>query len=326
MFASEIYGPKQIRLTDIPEPSLNGGPKAGEDAQIIFQPQLGCLCGSDMVFFENDYPDFPPKIGHSLHEIIGRVVKTNGSLHREGDRVLCVPVNQQGFFERFAVSEKMAMPIAENVPIEHALMAQPLGTVMLAMMRIPPVIGLDVAIVGQGPIGLLFDSAVRNMGARRVIAIDKLDNRLDTARQMGANEFVNVSKCDPVEAVREITQGAMVDIAIEVVGHREQAIDLCIDLLRRDGHLLQFGLIDSTLGAVNLSKLFYNRLTYHTTIGPTFDLHFPLAMQWISEGRIDVSPLITHRFDHTDVQAAFDMFFGRRDNSIKVLLDFPAAR
>ena len=75
MLAGEIYGHKQIRLIDVEEPTLENSP--GGD--IIFQPELGCLCGSDLLYYEADYPTYPPEIGHSLHELIGTVVDTNGS-------------------------------------------------------------------------------------------------------------------------------------------------------------------------------------------------------------------------------------------------------
>ena len=70
MLAGEIYGPKQIRLVDAPEPELD----PGGSGQIIFQPELTCLCGSDMLFFEQKHEEYKPRLGHSLHEMIGRVV------------------------------------------------------------------------------------------------------------------------------------------------------------------------------------------------------------------------------------------------------------
>ena len=75
--------------------NLNGN----GDGEILFQPELACLCGSDLLFFDGDFPEHQAEIGQSLHEMIGRVVETNGSKFKTGDRVLCVPVDHFGFYE-----------------------------------------------------------------------------------------------------------------------------------------------------------------------------------------------------------------------------------
>ena len=65
MLAAEIYGEKQIRMIDVEEPTLQGS----DGGDIIFQPELACLCGSDLLYFEADNPAYKPEIGHSLHEL-----------------------------------------------------------------------------------------------------------------------------------------------------------------------------------------------------------------------------------------------------------------
>ncbi len=322
MFAGEIYAPGKIRLIDVPEPKLASHPADG-DGQMIFQPELGCLCGSDLLYFEADYPEYPPVIGHSLHEMIGTVVDTNGSRFRPGERVLCVPVNQEGLFERFCVSEQRAIPLDPRACDDHALLAQPLGTVLYALKKLPNLLDLDVAVVGQGPIGQLFNAALRNMGAREIIAIDLLESRLKTSPRMGATRVINGAEQDPVEAVKEITGGAGADIVIEAVGHREQALSLCTDLVRKAGRILYFGVPTAVIDGVRWREVMLKNITIHASINPDFKRDFPLAMRWIAEKRIDVSPVITHRYPVTDIQAAFELFHQRRDGSLKVFIDYP---
>ena len=67
-------------------------------------------------------------------------------------------------------------------------------------------------------------------------------------------------------------------------------------------------------------------LKIQTSINPDFAIDFPLAMRWINERRVDVSPIITHRYGVEQIQDAFDLFFERREGSLKVLIDFPAGR
>jgi threonine dehydrogenase-like Zn-dependent dehydrogenase len=322
LLAGDIYAPARIRLVDVPEPKLS--PATNGKGEIIFQPELGCLCGSDLLYFDGDYPEYPIKVGHSLHEMIGTVVATNGRRWRAGDRVLCVPVNQVGLFERFRVSEERAIQLDPRPPEEQALMAQPLGTVIFAAKKLPNVIDLDVAVVGQGPIGQLFNAVLSNLGARQVIGIDLLASRLRTSPRMGATAVVDASREDPVEAVRRLTGGSLADVVVEAVGHRDQALNLCVALCRQGGRILYFGVPPERIDQVEWRNLLVKNLTIHASVNPDFSRDFPLAMRWIAEGRIDVSPILTHRFPLAEIQAAYDTFHQRRDGALKVLVEFPA--
>ncbi len=320
MLAGEIYAPRKIRLIEVPEPQLQG------NGEIIFQVELACLCGSDLLYFENDHPEFKSVVGHSLHEMIGRVVETSGSRFRPGDRVLCVPVNQEGFFERFRVSEDRAIPLDPRPREAEALLAQPLGTVIYALRKLPQVIDQDVVVVGQGPIGQLFNMTLRNLGARQIIAVDLLESRLAASSQTGATSVILSSKQDPVRMVSDLTGGAMADIVIEAVGHREQALNLCIDLCRREGKIVFFGVPTAKINDLNALALWRKNIALVTSVNPDFARDFPLAMRWIAEKRVDVSPLITHRLPLAEVQKAFDVFSERREGALKVFLDFPAGK
>ncbi|MBI1902663.1 MAG: zinc-binding dehydrogenase [Planctomycetia bacterium] len=313
-----MYGPRKIRLVDVPEPKLRG------PDEIIFQVELACLCGSDLVYFENDYPEFPPVVGHSLHEMIGRVKETSGTRFQPGDRVLCVPVNQEGLFERFGVSQDRAIPLDPRPSPDEALLAQPLGTVLYALRKLPNLLGLDVAVVGQGPIGQLFNLALRNLGARQIIAIDLLESRLAVSPQTGANVVVNASRQDPAAAVKEATGGAMADVVIEAVGHRDLALNLCVELCRREGKVVFFGVPPAVVNSVNAFALWRKNVTVVASVNPDFAIDFPLAMRWIAEKRVDVRPVITHRFKLAEIQKAFDVFSERRDGALKVFVEFPA--
>jgi len=322
LLAGNITGPGRIELIDVPEPVLNQ--RADGPPQIIFQPECACLCGSDLPFFECSDEQWIPQVGHSLHEMTGTVVATNGSRFRVGERVLTVPVYQQGLFERYAVDEDRAIPLDPRVPEEHALLAQPLGTVIFALKKLPSVLDQDVAVVGQGPIGQLFCGALRNLGAREIIAIDLLESRLANSPRMGATAVIDASKEDPVSAVSRLTGGRMPDVVIEAVGHRDQALNLCIDLCPRFGRILYFGVPPVRIDNIRWRDLFKKNITVHTSVDPDFRRDFPLAMRWIGEGRIDVSHVITHRFPLSEIQTAFETFRDRKDGALKVFVEFPS--
>ena len=328
MLAGQFVSRRQIQLVEIAEPVLTPR-QPGADATIIFQPEITCLCGSDLPFFDGDFEghpiEYPQPVGKSLHEMVGTVIETNGSRFQPGDRVLAVPEEQMGLFERFELSENRAIRIDTRVSDEHAMLAQPFGTVLYALKKLPNLLDLDVAVVGQGPIGQLFNTGLRNMGARHIIGIDVLESRLAVSREMGATETVCNASDDPVAAVREITGGTLPDIVIEAVGHKAHATNLCIDLCRDEGRILFFGVTPFTVNDIRWRDLMLRSITVHTSLHPDFERDFPLAMRWIGEGRVNLTRLITHRFPLSEIQSAFDVFRDRTDGAQKVVVRFPAA-
>ncbi len=319
MLAGQFTAPHRIDLIEVPEPRLT----PDGSGEIIFQPELTCLCGSDTPYFVWS-GEWPIELGHSLHEMIGRVVATNGKRWNVGDRVLCVPIAQNGLWERYVVSEDRCVAIDPRVSDEEAVLAQPLGTAIFALKKLPNLLDLDVVIVGQGPMGQLFNACSRMLGARRVIGIDKLESRLTTSVKTGATMTICNATEDPAAKVKELTSGKLADVVIEAVGHAEQQFNLCIDLLGYGGQILYFGVPPEFINGLRWRDLVFKNGSVVTSINPDFRRDFPLAMQWIAERRIDVKPLVTHRLPLAKIQEAFETFRDRRDGAIKVFVEFPA--
>ncbi len=162
MLAGNFTAPGQIELIDIPEPELPPTPTDGGPTQMIFQPECTCLCGSDLPYFKMT-DEWPIEVGHSLHEMTGTVVATNGTRFQPGERVLCVPVNQNGLRERFLVDDSRAIRINTRVSEEEAMLAQPLGTVIFALKKLPNLIDLDVAVIVRPPSGQMFNMCLQDL-------------------------------------------------------------------------------------------------------------------------------------------------------------------
>jgi threonine dehydrogenase-like Zn-dependent dehydrogenase len=216
MLAGQIVAKGKVELVEISEPDLGDVNESGE-GDIIFQPDLAWRGGWDMPFFKGEESEYPLEVGYSLHEMIGTVVDTNGRRFTRGDKVLAVPIRQRGFFERYSVSESRTIPLDPRCPPPHALMAQPLGTVLFGLRKIPHLLGLNVAVVGQGPIGQLFCAALRNVGAREIIALDRIEERLKVSAAMGATKTINVDREDALAVVARVTRDTMADVVIEAV-------------------------------------------------------------------------------------------------------------
>ena len=319
MLAGQITQQRQIELISHPEPV------PGKSGEIVFQPEIACLCGSDVPYFVAKHPEYPLQVGLSLHEMVGTVLWADGSRFREGQKVLAVPTNHVGIFERFAITENFVVPLDLRRPLEEMILCQPLGTVLYALRLLPTLLGWNVVVVGQGPIGQLFCGALRNLGARQIIGIDRIAARLSLSQRMGATAVINVEQEDPIAAVADLTGGAMADLVIEAVGHEHQALNLCIDLCRRLGRIHYFGVPPQVIDGIRWRDLMMKNLSLTTSLGPDFARDYPLAMQWIGEGRIDVRPLVTHSFPLSEIQTAFETFSDRKDGACKVLIRFPAA-
>lgn len=325
MLAGHFPAPHRVELIEVPEPVLDRSPPAGVAGQIIFQPEISCLCGSDLPYFNGEAPEFPERTrGHSLHEMVGTVVATNGTRWKPGDKVLTVPVNQCGLFERYVVAEDRAIPLDPRLDKDYSVLAQPLGTVIYALKKLPSVLDKDVVIVGQGPIGQMYSTMLSRLGAREVIVLDKLESRLALSKKMGATATLNVTQCDPVTEVQKILGGELADVVVEAVGHADQVLNTCISLVKHSGRILYFGVPPQSIDGVAWRQLFYKNATVHTSVNPDFRRDFPLAMRWLAEGRIDLRPLITHKYPLSQIQTAFETFRDRKDGAQKVLVEFPA--
>lgn len=317
MIAGQIVQRRQIELIDYPEP------EQARSGEVIFQPEIASICGSDRPYFDDQQPSYPLKVGLSLHEMVGTIVDYNGEKFKVGQRVLAVPPNHEGIFERRSISEDNVVPIDSISSLEEMVIAQPLGTVLYGLRQLPNLLGWTTVVVGQGPIGQLFCAALRSLGAGQVIAIDLLASRLRTSETMGASAVVDSRMNDPIKAVRDLTKGKMADLVVEAAGHQSETLNLCIDLCRHQGRIHYFGIPLQKINGVRWFEFIAKNLTITSSHSPNFAIDFPLAIQWISQKVLDVKPLITHQLSLTEIQQAFEIFSNRQDGALKVILKFP---
>src|SRR5215471_4829343 len=216
MKVSQITALGRIALIEADEP------RPPRDREVVVAAETGCLCGSDIPFFSEPQPGYPLTPGLSLHEIVGRVTSSATPSFRAGDRVLAMPLGLLGCAEQLLIRDERLVHVDEALSNDAAVVSQPMATVLSALSAVPNVIGRTVAVVGQGPIGQLFNACLSSAGAARIIGIDVHDTRLARSCEFGATHAV-VSRepggRDAIERVREITGGAMADLVVEAVGH-----------------------------------------------------------------------------------------------------------
>ena len=317
MKAGQIAGLGRIALIEV------GEPRPPRDGEVLIAAETGCLCGSDIPFFSDPQPRYPLTPGLSLHEIVGRVTSTASPSFRPGDRVLAMPLGLLGCAEQLLITDDRLVHIDDALSNEAAVLSQPMATVLSALSVVPNVIGLSVAVVGQGPIGQLFNACLSAAGAARVIGIDIHDARLARSCEFGATHAV-VSRepggRDAIERVREITGGTMADLVVEAVGHEEQQFNLATALARNKGRVLYFGIPPDRLNDVAFEPVVRKSLTIHTSVPDDLRPFVMIAMRAIRQGRINPDRLITHRFEFADLQKAFEAYRDRV--GMKVILEF----
>ncbi len=321
MRIAQLTAPKTFRFTQIEPPTLANQ----REPSVIVRVNRSCVCGSDTPYFLGTPPHdhFPADYGLSIHECIGTVDESTSKRFQPGDKVLALPPHHRGLAEKFIATEDRTVPLPDGFSSE-ILMAQPLGTVVWACRKLPNILNLDVVVLGQGPMGLLINAALSNLGAKTVIGIDRIAERVALALPMKATHAVDSSVEDPVERVKQITDGRMADIVVEAVGHQTETIGECVRLLKRDGTLLAFGVPDDDIYPMPFREMFSKNISLIHSVGPEVQPDFSLAMDFIHQGRIDVSPILTHDFPFTEegVQAAFEHFVERKDGAVKVVIHY----
>ena len=321
MRAARVVAHRRIEMFEADEPEVDAFPKGS----IKVKTHLTAICGSDSPRFVLKYPAeaYPMNIGISIHECIGTVVASSSNRFAPGDFVQARPTAGIGGLAEYYISnENVGVHLVDFEPRDEMLMSQPLGTVIWACRKLGNIINRDAVVVGQGPMGLLMTHVLSNLGARTVVGVDTVDFRLNVAKKMRATHVLNPDKDDVVACVKEITHGRMADLVVEMVGHNQDTVNLCLHLTKRLGTVLAFGVPDDDVYAFHYRDFFRKNITLIGSVGPDSLNDYPLAMDMIAQQRIDVSPLITHHLPFTAVQKGFELFIDHRDEAIKVVLDY----
>jgi threonine 3-dehydrogenase len=172
-----------------------------------------------------------------------------------------------------------------------------------------PVLSEDVLITGAGPIGLMAAAVVRHAGARHVVVTDVNDYRLDLARKMGVTLSVHASATALADAQRQLDMQEGFDIGLEMSG-KAPALRSMIENMTHGGRIALLGLPAEEV-AIDLGTVVLNSLTLKGIYGrEMFETWYAMSVM-VTQG-LDISPVITHRFDAVDFEAAFATARGGR--------------
>lgn len=181
-------------------------------------------------------------------------------------------------------------------------------------------IGDTVAVFAQGPIGLCATAGARLMGATTIIAVDSVPARMEVSRKMGADHVIDFTKSDPVSEIMRLTKGRGVDVSIEALG-RQATFEAAMRVLRPGGTLSSLGVYSEDLKMpLDAFLAGLGDHTIRTSLCPGGKERMRRLMDVVASGRVDTTPLVTHRFSLNDIEAAYDLFANQRDGVLKVAI------
>lgn len=340
MRALVYHGPGQVSWDVVPEPVI----EAPTDA--IVRVDTTTICGSDLHILSGELPEVKP--GTILgHEAVGVVTEVGPEVHRTrpGDQVIvpCVSPCGNCDFCRDAMygqcrggggwilgnqtdgtqAEFVRVPFADHSTHrmpgtlsreDGVLLAEVLPTAYEVGVRnghVGP--GDQVVVVGAGPVGLAVVITAQIYSPGRITAVDLAPSRLETALRLGADAAEL-----PGELIGEVADEIGADVAIEAAGNPESFL-LCTRVVRPGGHIANIGMHGKP-ATLHLEAMWRKNLTIST--GQVDAYSIPSLMGMVTSGHLNVSRLVTHRFELDRMEEAYDVFsHGPETGALKVVLN-----
>lgn len=319
---------------------------------VLLSTRMATICGSDLHMVD----DFPMPRGAEFvplgHEAVAEVVAVGADVggFAEGDRVIASCVygcgscftcrrgltalcetygrNLPGMANMLAgcQGDHFAVPHAEvnmtkvpdGLPDEAAILATDImSTGFAAVERSGMRTGDTVVVFAQGPVGLCATAAARALGAGYVIAVERVPARIEMAKAMGANLVFDPEEA--VDAIKELTGGRGVDVAIEALG-LQATFEAALEVTRIDGTVSSVGIYAREKALkVPVNAHFYQRRIV-TTMCPCGTDRLAQLLGMLEQGDLPLAKLFTHRMGLSDIVEAYDAFRHRRDGVLKIAL------
>jgi len=344
MNALVLKGVRDFEVQTVPVPS------PGDD-EVICKVSTTYICGTDPHIIAGDFPNFWPEEFPFVpgHEWSGTVVQTGPKAARlgwaEGDRVagishcgcgycemclkgrynICLNYGHEerghrqyghytpgAYAQYMCTSVKSIFRIPDDMSLELAACVDPLSIALYTVKRSRMEPGDDLLIIGTGPQGLMATLCAKALGAGRIIAAGS-GQRLEKAKELGAIP-INYKKEDVVERVKELTDGHGAPSVLECAGTSQSIRQACLSA-SKGGVISAIG-IPHTEPELPLKRMVLDEVELvgnranPNTAKETIEL--------LQNERIDLTPLLTHRFSLKDYAKALETYEERKDGAIKV--------
>ncbi|SUZ32055.1 Sorbitol dehydrogenase [Roseibaca ekhonensis] len=346
MDALVLTAPREFGIQEIPIPTP-------ETDEVLCKVDTTFICGTDPHIIQGDFPGFWPKEFPLVpgHEWSGTVVETGSRANalgwREGDRVcaishvgcgychncmtgrfnICLNYGhperghrQHGHYtpgayaQYMCASVKSLYRIPDDMSLEYAACVDPLSIALYTVNRTRIQPGDDILIMGTGPQGLMAMLCAKAVGAGRIYVAGH-GARLRLAEDLGAIG-IDYRSSDVAKTVRDMTDGLGVPRVCECAGTATSIRQAC-DAAGKGGVVSVIGIPHEDVSlplkrmVLDEVEIVGNRANPNTA---------QAAIALMSEGRVDLSPLMTHRFPLSQFAGALETYEGRRDGAMKVAI------
>ncbi len=323
------------------------------DDEVLVKVQFASICGSDQHLYKGDFHPRTKLPFTPGHEFAGVIEKTGNHVsgYKVGDKVAVDPIiwcgecdacknehypaceklrligidQDGGFAEYVSVPPSMLYKVPENVSHEHAALVEVYGIGFHACKRAKVKSGDRIAIFGGGKVGQCVMQAARTKTKGQLFVVDIVEGRLDMIRKSYPDvRTINARKEDPVQVIKNETNGHGVDIAFEVVGHAEtipnrvNPVRGCVQSIRGGGVVCVLGLGDEPIPIVYKELIWKEAQIIASRVSHG---EFAEAIEQLSKGNLKPDALITAIMPVDQIQDAFHLLEQQPDKYLKILLD-----
>jgi L-iditol 2-dehydrogenase len=324
---------------DIPKPAAN---------EALVKLEYVGVCGSDLHYYENgrigDFIVKPPFVlGHESGGVVLEVGAEVTHL-KAGDRVALEPGKTcghcefcrtgrynlcpdvvffatppvDGVFQEYVAHEAaLCFKLPEKVDTMEGALIEPLAVGFHAAITGGAKIGQTALVTGSGCIGLVSMLAMKAQGVSRIYVTDVVNKRLEKAKALGAFEVINATEKDVLKFIAEKENGAGLDLVIETTG-TDAAASQGIGVLKKGGVLVFVGYSKTGMMTLPIGKALDKELTLKTIF--RYRHIYPLAIDAVARGLVDIKSIVTNLFDFDDIQNAMDQSVHNKADIVKSVI------
>ena len=338
MKAAKVYGPKDLRMEEVPKPEIT------RPGDVLIKPKFVGICGSDVHLYHgmNPLATLPRVMGHEIVGIVEDFGKDVKGLAK-GDHVVIDPIRfcgkcyacrhnmpnvcerlfvfgvheDGGMREYFTIPEMQVLKLDKNLPWEDAVLIEPLTIGANANARGNTGPGDTLLIQGAGPIGIAVLKMAKVRGAA-VMVTDIVDDKLKFAKAQGADIVVNTGKVKLEDAVQEWTNGEGVNKVIDAAC-LTSTLEASFRVASPAGTIvvLSFSQEEARIAPLPITK------KQLTVVGSRLQTYqFANVIRLMESGALKGGGLVTHKFPFADIQKALDFIDAHPADVKKALLEF----
>ena len=339
-----LTGIRKMEMQERPPPEIVN------DTDVLIKMKVIAVCGSDVHYYVsgkigNQVVEYPFPVGH---ECAGIVEKTGKAVThvKPGDRIAIEPAMSCGkcdqclagrphtcrnikflgcpkqaegsMSEYIVMPEENCIPIPDHMSFDEAAISEPLSIGVYAVRQSIPIKNAKVGILGFGPIGMSVMLPAMAKGANDIFVTDKIDERLNKAKENGAVYAGNPLKEDIVKGIKDIEPLGL-DVVFECCGQQE-ALDQAVELLKPGGKIMIIGIPEISRWGISVDDARHKEITITNVRRQNQAVEEALEM--ISTEKANVSNMVTHRVNFENSKEAFDLVADYKDGVMKAMIDF----